>query len=80
MINTVEIDEKQDEPEEQEPSQKGSLREALAALKVVYNYISTIEMQNTLLFSGTDELENAFTYEMKTRQFFKQDNEKEYNE
>lgn len=61
MINTVEIDEKQDEPEEQEPSQKGSVREALAALKVIYNYFSTIEMQNTLLFSGIDELENVFT-------------------
>jgi len=72
-LNEVGSDDEKNEPEDQETPQIGSLREALAAVKDIRKYISSIEIQNcTLLFSSTVELENALTYEMTSRQSLKQ--------
>jgi len=72
-VNEVESDEEKDEPEDQVTPQIGSLREALAAMKGLRKYISSVEIQIcTLLFSSTVELENVLTNEMTSRQSLKQ--------
>ncbi|XP_025208664.1 tigger transposable element-derived protein 6-like [Melanaphis sacchari] len=64
--NEEESDEENDGSEDQEIPKIGSLREALLAVKDIRKYISSIEVQNSSLFSNTVQLENALTYEITT--------------
>lgn len=64
-LNVIESGEENDGSKDQETSQIGSLREELMAVKGIRKYISSsIEIQNTSLFSNTVELENALIYKM----------------
>lgn len=70
--NKEESDEENDGSEDQEIPKIRSLREALLAVKDIRKYISSIEVQNSSLFSNTVQLENALTYEITTPAISKQ--------
>lgn len=70
--NEEESDEENDGSEDQEIPQIKSLREALLAVKGIRKYISSIEVQNSSLFSNTVQLEDALTHEIITPAISKQ--------